>query len=150
MNTEQIHSKRCSMCSVCQPLSEYFKNRGRLMARCKTCHQAGIGSMAKWTDANNDVIRAFYPTGGAAAVKVVLPNRSVSAINKQAGRIGVDFLTAAGAPRLRPEEIAGTEPSGTPIPYLRPELIEAHKSWQSVRVPAYVTGNLSATLGMAA
>lgn len=91
-----------------------------------------------WTDANKEVVRAFYPSGGAQAVKIVLPERSITAINKQAHRMRVSFLTLVGKPRLKREPIP--EPSGTPLPFQ--DTAADHRAWQETKVPAYVTGNL--------
>lgn len=46
----------------------------------------------RWSERENDVLRQYYPDGGAPGVRDLLPHRTDEAIRRQAANIGVKRL----------------------------------------------------------
>lgn len=79
-------------------------NKGRVhLPRLSAAYVPGRRDPRFWTDSELDIVRQYYPTGGAAACLAHLPpHRTKSGVYVQAGKLG---LTArvGGGPKVRIE-----------------------------------------------
>lgn len=129
-----IHSKRCTKCAACKPVAEFHtssRTTDGLEFRCKACRsiaKPGTVLPLPWSDAEDGILRAFYPAGGAKACIVLLDRRAIQSIQQRARRIGVSFqrFGSDGAKKDTPAQIA----PASPLPFQ--DSAELHRAWQQI------------------
>lgn len=133
-----IDSKKCGKCKTFKPIEKFTVDRKRSDGRhpyCSACRLGYVpgpkGLQRPWTAFADDVLRNIFPSEGPEACQRLLVGRSISAIQNRAYKLGVR-----------------KEDADWGLPFQ--DTAADHRAWQETKVPAYVTGNLCATLRMAA